>query len=79
LQELFSCSKQQDRTTTLHIVECVMHEMNSGSKIEIIDITENSEYERYLYKCLAPMPFRKYRKRREYLEAAIPKGFHKNF
>ncbi len=56
-----------------------MHEMNSGSKIEIIDITENSEYERYLYKCLAPMPFRKYRKRREYLEAAIPKGFHKNF
>jgi len=31
-----------------------MHEMNSGSKIEIIDITENSEYERYLYKCLAP-------------------------
>ncbi len=51
--------------------------MNSDSKIEIIDITENSEYERYLYKCLAPMPFRKYRKRREYLEAAIPKGFHK--
>lgn len=54
-----------------------MHEMNSPSETEIIDITENSEYERYLYKCLAPMPFRKYTKRREYLEAAIPKGFHK--
>ncbi|MDH5448327.1 MAG: hypothetical protein OEY24_03700 [Candidatus Bathyarchaeota archaeon] len=43
----------------------------------ILDITKNDEYEKYLYKCLAPMPFRKYRKRRGYLEAAIPKGFHK--
>jgi len=51
--------------------------MNPHSEIEVIDITENSEYERYLYKCLAPMPFRKYRKRHEYLEAAIPKRFHK--
>jgi N-acetylglutamate synthase-like GNAT family acetyltransferase len=54
-----------------------MHEMNSDSKIEIIDITENRKCEWRLYKCLAPMPFRKYRKRREYLEAAIPKRFHK--
>ncbi len=44
---------------------------------KILDITKNIEYERYLYKCLAPMPFRKYIKRREYLEKAIPKGFHK--
>lgn len=51
--------------------------MNPHSEIEIIDITENSEYERYLYKCLVPMPFRKYMKRHEYLEAAIPKRFHK--
>ncbi len=29
--------------------------MNSGSKIGIIDITENSEYERYIYKCFAPI------------------------
>jgi ribosomal protein S18 acetylase RimI-like enzyme len=43
----------------------------------IIDITEKKEYEQYLYKCLAPMPYRKYRKRHEYLETAIPKGFHK--
>lgn len=51
--------------------------MKSNFEVKIIDITEDIEYERYLYKCLAPMPFRKYRKRREYLEAAIPKGFHK--
>ena len=51
--------------------------MNPHSEIEIKDITENSEYERYLYKCLAPMPFRKYRKRHEYLEAAVPRGFRK--
>ncbi len=51
--------------------------MRSSSENEIIDITEDTRYERYLYRCLAPMPFRKYRKRREYLEAAIPKGFHK--
>ena len=43
----------------------------------ILDITENVAYEKYLYKCLAPMPFRKYRKRDAYLETAIPKGFHK--
>lgn len=52
-------------------------EMRSSSKAEIIDIFEDIRYERYLYRCLAPMPFRKHRKRREYLEAVIPKGFHK--
>ncbi len=51
--------------------------MRSSSEVEIIDITEDIGYERYLYRCLAPMPFMKYRKRREYLEIAIPKGFHK--
>jgi len=51
--------------------------MKSNSKIEVIDITQNSEYERYLYKCLAPVPSRKYGKRQEYLEAAIPRGFRK--
>jgi len=48
-----------------------------GSEARILDITENSEYEKYLYKCLAPMPFRKYRKRQDYLESAIPRGFRK--
>jgi len=51
--------------------------MKTKPEAKIIDITEDSAYERYLYKCLAPMPFRKYRKRREYLEASIPRGFRK--
>ncbi len=48
-----------------------------NSEVKILNITEDGEYERYLYRCLAPMPFRKYRKRRRYLDATIPKGFHK--
>jgi len=47
--------------------------------IQILDITSNQRYEKLLYKCLSPIPFRKYRKRREYLESAIPKGFRKKF
>jgi hypothetical protein len=43
----------------------------------IIDITRNKAYEKCLYRCLAPIPFRKYRKRQEYLDFAIPRGFHK--
>jgi len=44
---------------------------------KILDITKKREYEKHIYRCLAPMPFIKYRKRREYLEAAIPKEFCK--
>ena len=51
--------------------------MKTNFEAKILDITKRSEYEKYLYKCLAPMPFRKYKKRLEYLEASIPKGFHK--
>jgi hypothetical protein len=51
--------------------------MMTDSKVEIIDITEKGEYEKYLYRCLAPIPFRKYKKRHDYLEVAIPKGFRK--
>jgi ribosomal protein S18 acetylase RimI-like enzyme len=46
-------------------------------KGKIIDITENRKFELYLYRCLAPAPFRRYGRRQEYLEKAIPKGFHK--
>lgn len=46
-------------------------------KPKIIDITNDKIYEKFLYKCLAPMPYRKYRKRHEYLRNAILKGFHK--
>jgi L-amino acid N-acyltransferase YncA len=45
-------------------------------QIRIIDITLKSS-SKYLYKCLAPIPFRKYGKRAEYLKTAVPKGFHK--
>jgi hypothetical protein len=51
--------------------------MRMNPQMQIMDITEKSEYEKYLYKCLSPIPFRKYKKRQRYLEAAIPKGFHK--
>lgn len=46
-------------------------------EVQILDVTEKYEYEKYLYGCLAPMPFIKYRNRHEYLEAAIPKGLYK--
>ncbi len=45
--------------------------------VKIVDITKREEYEKYLYKCLAPTPFRKYKKRTRYLENAIPRRFHK--
>ena len=45
--------------------------------IEVIDITKDVLYERYLYRCLAPTPFRRYRKRRGYLVMAVPEGFRK--
>lgn len=42
-----------------------------------MDVTRSKDYEVYLYKCLAPMPFRKYRRRVQYLGMSVPKGFHK--
>jgi len=51
--------------------------MKPNSEVTIVDITKNREYEKYLYRCLAPIPFRRYWKRQKYLDAAIPKGFHK--
>ena len=41
------------------------------------EITKSVDYERYLYKCLVPIPPRPYSPRREYLEEAIPKGLKK--
>jgi len=60
-----------------------------ANSVEIIDVTENPEYEGYLYRCLFHSRkdtygnyFRRRRSafidhRREYLKLAIPKGFHK--
>jgi len=53
-----------------------MTDMKLASQTKIIDITRISEYEKYLYRCVAG-PFRRYRKRIGYLKKAIPKGFHK--
>jgi len=47
------------------------------SDIEIVEVTKKSKYEKYLYRCLAPIPYRKYNKRHAYLEAAIPRGLRK--
>lgn len=51
--------------------------MMANSQVKIIDITRDYEYERYLHRCLAGPPSRRYRKRIAYLKMAIPKGFHK--
>ncbi|MDH7564348.1 MAG: hypothetical protein QHH24_05660 [Candidatus Bathyarchaeota archaeon] len=51
--------------------------MKNDLKTEIIDITEKQKYEKYLYRCFAPMPFRKHHTRQKYLEHAIPAGFRK--
>jgi hypothetical protein len=48
-----------------------------SAKVMIIDITSRKRFEQYLYKCLAPMPFKKYKYRKEYLKKAVPKGFRK--
>ena len=54
-----------------------MIQMTGEFKVRIVDITQNAQYERYLYKCITPAPFGRYRKRREYLATATPRGFHK--
>lgn len=51
--------------------------MRAAFNIRISDITRSRKWQKYLYKCLAPMPFRKYSNRQEYLQKAIPGRFHK--
>lgn len=48
-----------------------------ANRTEIFDITRRGEYEKYLYRCFAPVSFRKYSSRQQYLMNAIPKGLHK--
>ncbi|MEM2102873.1 MAG: hypothetical protein QXM22_05110 [Candidatus Bathyarchaeia archaeon] len=55
----------------------LLDKMKTPSKAKIIDITHNRAYQKYLYKCLAPAPFRKYKKRHVYLTKALSKGFCK--
>lgn len=51
--------------------------MQFDAEARIVDITTNSECERYLHRCLAGPPSRRSKKRIAYLEEAVPKGFHK--
>jgi hypothetical protein len=51
--------------------------MQFYSEAEIVDITEASEYEEYLHRCLVGPRSRRYKKRIAYLRRAIPKGFRK--
>ena len=55
------------------------HECCIGSRqqVRIIDIAKGGRYAKFLYKCLAPIPFRRYRSSEEYLERAAVEGFHK--
>jgi GNAT superfamily N-acetyltransferase len=53
-----------------------MTNMEPVSETKIVDITKNGEYEIYLHRCLAG-PYRRYKRRTEYLRKAIPRGFHK--
>jgi len=55
------------------------HECCFGSlqQVRIIDVTKGRRYVKFLYKCLAPIPFRQYRSREEYLERATLESFHK--
>jgi len=51
--------------------------ISSNLDFHIVDVTKESIYEKYLYKCLAPLPFRKYKNRHRYLKSAIPRGLRK--
>ncbi len=46
-------------------------------KLKIVEATKSSEYEGYLYKCLALIPTCPYSPRREYLAKAIFEGLQK--
>jgi ribosomal protein S18 acetylase RimI-like enzyme len=62
-----------------------VNEMRAGPSADIVDVTEDPEYERFLYWCIfhtkrdfpGSVIYGKYRDRRGYLESAIPKGFQK--
>ncbi|HDN01884.1 MAG TPA: hypothetical protein ENF42_02800, partial [Candidatus Bathyarchaeota archaeon] len=50
--------------------------MESGLKVEIVDAMETRD-ERFLYRCISPMPFRRWSRRTNYLKQAIPGGLRK--
>ncbi len=46
--------------------------------MELIDIVDGQAWEELLYRCLVPLPFRRYRKRERYLKEAIRRGLRKH-
>lgn len=58
--------------------------MKADSKVDIVDVTDNHDFERFLYRCIfhsrfdtpTNAPYSKHEDRRKYLESAIPQGFH---
>jgi len=44
--------------------------------IRVVDVVDSDD-ERYLYKCISPMPFRKWKRRSEYLKSAVSGGLRK--
>jgi hypothetical protein len=51
--------------------------VQSPSEAKIVDITEAAKFRRYLYTCLVGPPSKGNRRRIEYLNEVIPRGFRK--
>jgi hypothetical protein len=51
--------------------------MNPTSQARIVDVAQTDEYRKYLLRCIVGPPSKQCKKRTEYLEKAIPRGFHK--
>ena len=62
---------QQEQDFSTKISSCMAH---ISERAPLINLSK----EEILDERLSPMPFRKYKKRQAYLEAAIPTEFHKN-
>jgi len=51
--------------------------MKLTSQPRIVEITNTVEYRKFLHKCIVGPPSKQFKKRIDYLEKAIPRGFHK--
>ncbi len=77
-REFQVCGFQDKSIHTFPVLQHLLpYSSHSRPKTKIVDITQSKKHEERLFRCLAPMPFRKYKRRLHYLEAAIPRGFHK--
>ena len=51
--------------------------MKPAGQPRIVDIAQTGKYRRYLLRCIVGPPSKQCKQRREYLEKAISRGFHK--